>query len=226
MVVFRVQFFFFFLIIIFPVLVVFGIMDSSNLPLHLNSKSTKVTCCWFPFQFTFPELVFGAFKVFYMVNHPYSVAPDRQLCICVRSRIKTETLQLLRKKWCAAQIRRLYSVQLLSFSSTVSSDAVILVAEMLKVFVEGKANFTCTGIVYLMVRYCVVQFLFQYFSADYLYATEATRRAVKQANSEDCDTIDIEHFEKILPQLVSFVCFYLFKMSVVFFFFCLYYFYF
>uniref|UniRef100_A0A8C1NGM6 Centromere protein X n=1 Tax=Cyprinus carpio TaxID=7962 RepID=A0A8C1NGM6_CYPCA len=53
------------------------------------------------------------------------------------------------------------------FSSTVSSDAVILVAELLKVFVE-----------------------------------EATRRAVKQADSEDCDTIDIEHFEKILPQLL------------------------
>uniref|UniRef100_A0A671S026 Centromere protein X n=1 Tax=Sinocyclocheilus anshuiensis TaxID=1608454 RepID=A0A671S026_9TELE len=53
------------------------------------------------------------------------------------------------------------------FSSTVSSDAVVLVAEMLKVFVE-----------------------------------EATRRAVKQADSEDCDTVDIEHFEKILPQLL------------------------
>ncbi|XP_056117929.1 centromere protein X isoform X1 [Rhinichthys klamathensis goyatoka] len=50
---------------------------------------------------------------------------------------------------------------------SVSSDAVILVTEMLKVFVE-----------------------------------EATRRAVKQASSEDCDTIDIEHFEKILPQLL------------------------
>ncbi|ROL45713.1 Centromere protein X [Anabarilius grahami] len=70
-------------------------------------------------------------------------------------------------KKCAAQIRQLYSVQL-SFSSTVSSDAVILVAEMLKVFVE-----------------------------------EATRRAVKQAGSEDCDTVDIEHFEKILPQLAT-----------------------
>ncbi|KAG1928704.1 centromere protein X [Pimephales promelas] len=50
----------------------------------------------------------------------------------------------------------------------VSSDAVILVTEMLKVFVE-----------------------------------EATRRAVKQASIEDCDTVDIEHFEKILPQLFS-----------------------
>ncbi|TRY58260.1 hypothetical protein DNTS_028676 [Danionella cerebrum] len=48
----------------------------------------------------------------------------------------------------------------------VSSDAVLLTAEMLKVFVE-----------------------------------EAARRAVKQADSEDADTVGIEHFEKILPQL-------------------------
>ncbi|XP_055039003.1 centromere protein X isoform X1 [Misgurnus anguillicaudatus] len=48
----------------------------------------------------------------------------------------------------------------------VSSDAVILVGEMLKVFVE-----------------------------------EATRRSVKQAMNEDCDTVNIEHYEKILPQL-------------------------
>lgn len=27
-------------------------------------------------------------------------------------------------------------------------------------------------------------------------------RAQKQAESEDCDRVDIEHFEKILPQLV------------------------
>lgn len=28
-------------------------------------------------------------------------------------------------------------------------------------------------------------------------------RSLKQAESEDCDQVDIEHFEKILPQLVS-----------------------
>ncbi len=37
------------------------------------------------------------------------------------------------------KIRQLNSIQFCSFSSTVSSDAVKLVAEMLKVFVEGKA---------------------------------------------------------------------------------------
>uniref|UniRef100_A0A8C9RBZ6 Centromere protein X n=1 Tax=Scleropages formosus TaxID=113540 RepID=A0A8C9RBZ6_SCLFO len=50
----------------------------------------------------------------------------------------------------------------------VSGDAVILMAEMLKIFVE-----------------------------------EAARRSQKQAAAEDCDVVDIEHFEKILPQLVS-----------------------
>lgn len=32
--------------------------------------------------------------------------------------------------------------------------------------------------------------------------TEAAVRSQKQAESEDCDQVDIEHFEKILPQLV------------------------
>lgn len=31
---------------------------------------------------------------------------------------------------------------------------------------------------------------------------EAAIRSQKQAESEDCDKVDIEHFEKILPQLV------------------------
>uniref|UniRef100_A0A3B4ZV59 Centromere protein X n=1 Tax=Stegastes partitus TaxID=144197 RepID=A0A3B4ZV59_9TELE len=49
----------------------------------------------------------------------------------------------------------------------LSGDAVLLMAEMLKVFVQ-----------------------------------EAAVRSQKQAESEDCDQVDIEHFEKILPQLV------------------------
>ncbi|XP_026179903.1 centromere protein X [Mastacembelus armatus] len=49
----------------------------------------------------------------------------------------------------------------------LSSDAVLLMAEILKVFVQ-----------------------------------EAAVRSQKQAESEDCDQVDIEHFEKILPQLL------------------------
>ncbi|KAG7504696.1 centromere protein X [Solea senegalensis] len=49
----------------------------------------------------------------------------------------------------------------------LSSDATLLMAEILKVFVQ-----------------------------------EAAMRSQKQAQSEDCDQVDIEHFEKILPQLL------------------------
>ncbi|XP_060882288.1 centromere protein X [Labrus mixtus] len=49
----------------------------------------------------------------------------------------------------------------------LSGDAALLVAEMLRVFVQ-----------------------------------EAAVRSQKQAESEDCDQVDIEHFEKILPQLL------------------------
>ncbi|XP_072224700.1 centromere protein X [Leuresthes tenuis] len=49
----------------------------------------------------------------------------------------------------------------------LSGDAALLMAEMLKVFVE-----------------------------------EAAMRSQKQAESEDCDQVEIEHFEKILPQLL------------------------
>ncbi|XP_022608336.1 centromere protein X [Seriola lalandi dorsalis] len=49
----------------------------------------------------------------------------------------------------------------------LSGDAALLMAEMLKIFVQ-----------------------------------EAAVRSQKQAESEDCDQVDIEHFEKILPQLL------------------------
>ncbi|XP_029293780.1 centromere protein X [Cottoperca gobio] len=49
----------------------------------------------------------------------------------------------------------------------LSGDAVLLMAEMLKVFVQ-----------------------------------EAAVRSQKQADTEDCDQVDVEHFEKILPQLL------------------------
>lgn len=49
----------------------------------------------------------------------------------------------------------------------LSGDAVLLMAEMLKLFVQ-----------------------------------EAALRSQKQAESEDCDQVDIEHYEKILPQLL------------------------
>ncbi|KAM8723539.1 centromere protein X [Acanthopagrus latus] len=35
-----------------------------------------------------------------------------------------------------------------------------------------------------------------------IFVQEAAVRSLKQAESEDCDQVDIEHFEKILPQLL------------------------
>uniref|UniRef100_A0A8C6PQ11 Centromere protein X n=1 Tax=Nothobranchius furzeri TaxID=105023 RepID=A0A8C6PQ11_NOTFU len=35
-----------------------------------------------------------------------------------------------------------------------------------------------------------------------VFVTEAAVRSQKQAESEDCNQVEIEHFEKILPQLV------------------------
>ncbi|XP_034395978.1 centromere protein X isoform X2 [Cyclopterus lumpus] len=34
-----------------------------------------------------------------------------------------------------------------------------------------------------------------------IFVQEAAVRSLKQAESEDCDRVDVEHFEKILPQL-------------------------
>uniref|UniRef100_A0A3B3ZI66 Centromere protein X n=1 Tax=Periophthalmus magnuspinnatus TaxID=409849 RepID=A0A3B3ZI66_9GOBI len=48
-----------------------------------------------------------------------------------------------------------------------NSDVVVLMAEMLKIFVQ-----------------------------------EAAVRSQKQAEAEDCNQVDIEHFEKIVPQLL------------------------
>ncbi|KAI1886467.1 hypothetical protein AGOR_G00196050 [Albula goreensis] len=35
-----------------------------------------------------------------------------------------------------------------------------------------------------------------------VFVQEAARRAAKQAETEDSHTVDIDHFEKILPQLL------------------------
>ncbi|KAM9843436.1 centromere protein X [Aulostomus maculatus] len=64
-------------------------------------------------------------------------------------------------------ISKLLSSFLKEDKTRLSGDAVQLMAEMLKIFVQ-----------------------------------EAAVRSLKQAESEDCDQVDIEHFEKILPQLL------------------------
>ncbi|CAK6963035.1 centromere protein X [Scomber scombrus] len=64
-------------------------------------------------------------------------------------------------------VRKLLSTFFKEDKTKLSGEAVLLMAEMLKVFVQ-----------------------------------EAAVRSQKQAESEDCHQVDIEHFEKILPQLL------------------------
>ncbi|XP_041633948.1 centromere protein X [Cheilinus undulatus] len=64
-------------------------------------------------------------------------------------------------------VNKLLSTFFKEDKTKVSGDAVLLMVEMLRVFVQ-----------------------------------EAAVRSLKQAESEDCDQVDIEHFEKILPQLL------------------------
>lgn len=78
-------------------------------------------------------------------------------------------------------------------SFTVSSDAVVLMAEMLKVFVQGEAFWfllLCADCLMMRLFICCTLF------------PEAAVRSQKQAEFEDCQQVDIEHFEKVLPQLV------------------------
>ncbi|KAM3864475.1 centromere protein X [Diretmus argenteus] len=39
-----------------------------------------------------------------------------------------------------------------------------------------------------------------------VFVREAAVRSLKQAEAEDCDQVDVDHFEKILPQLVLPAC--------------------
>lgn len=78
---------------------------------------------------------------------------------------------------------------------TVSGDAVLLTAEMLRVFVQGSN-------VSFLLKVVHIVFEDENCQRDGSISLEAAARSQKQAESEDCDQVDIEHFEKILPQLV------------------------
>lgn len=73
----------------------------------------------------------------------------------------------------------------------VSGDAATLMAEMLRIFVRGEK------------RLQLYRRRWQRRDVSCLMSPEAAVRAQKQAEAEDCDQVDIEHFEKILPQLVG-----------------------
>ncbi|XP_062387541.1 centromere protein X isoform X2 [Sardina pilchardus] len=64
-------------------------------------------------------------------------------------------------------INKLLTKSFKDSKTKVSGDAVLLMCDILKVFVE-----------------------------------EASRRALKQSTAEDSEKVDVEHFEKVLPQLL------------------------
>ncbi|XP_028455445.1 centromere protein X isoform X2 [Perca flavescens] len=78
-----------------------------------------------------------------------------------------EKQEVWREKKNLETVIKLLSSSFKEDKTRLSGDAALLMAELLKVFVQ-----------------------------------EAAVRSQKQAESEDCDQVDIEHFEKILPQLL------------------------
>lgn len=86
-----------------------------------------------------------------------------------------------------------YICEFTALSVTVSADAALLMAEMLRVFVQGK---DCCVAAYSPLDQD------ETLNSDVLVVPEAAVRSQKQAESEDFNQVDIEHFEKILPQLV------------------------
>ncbi|XP_028455444.1 centromere protein X isoform X1 [Perca flavescens] len=75
--------------------------------------------------------------------------------------------QIIQRQVGEETVIKLLSSSFKEDKTRLSGDAALLMAELLKVFVQ-----------------------------------EAAVRSQKQAESEDCDQVDIEHFEKILPQLL------------------------
>ncbi|NXL51781.1 CENPX protein, partial [Podilymbus podiceps] len=81
----------------------------------------------------------------------------------------------------------------------VNGDALLLMAEMLKVFVRGERAALAPGAGpgVRLNSDGSLSHLFPYTST-----AEAAARAARQAQAEDLEKVDIEHVEKVLPQLV------------------------
>ncbi|NXN16836.1 CENPX protein, partial [Indicator maculatus] len=89
-------------------------------------------------------------------------------------------------------VDRLLRLHFRDSRTRVNGDAQLLMAEMLKVFVRGEraAPPPAAGIGVCLSR------------AFSLCMAEAAARAARQAQAEDLVKVDIEHLEKVLPQLV------------------------
>ncbi|NXF11411.1 CENPX protein, partial [Smithornis capensis] len=77
----------------------------------------------------------------------------------------------------------------------VNSDALLLMAEMLNVFVRGERPGSAEP-----PRLAAPRPLSR--PPPFPCTAEAAARAVRQAQAEDLEKVDTEHLEKVLPQLV------------------------
>ncbi|XP_056463227.1 centromere protein X [Gadus chalcogrammus] len=93
---------------------------------------------------------------------PTSQTNLRESCVAVNMAEKEQRVEFKKET-----VSKLLSGHFKEDKTRLSSDATILMSEMLRVLVQ-----------------------------------EAALRSLKQAESEDCDQVHIEHFEKILPQLL------------------------
>ncbi|NXG39280.1 CENPX protein, partial [Dromaius novaehollandiae] len=78
----------------------------------------------------------------------------------------------------------------------VNGDALLLTAELLKVFVRGSRTLLSRGVA------SSPQALTPPHHSPLACVPEAAARAARQARAEDLERVDIEHVEKVLPQLV------------------------
>ncbi|NXX48524.1 CENPX protein, partial [Tricholaema leucomelas] len=88
-------------------------------------------------------------------------------------------------------VDRLLRLHFRDSRTRVNGDAQLLMAEMLKVFVRGERAASPPG---AGIGVCL--------SRESGALREAAARAARQAQAEDLAKVDIEHVEKVLPQLV------------------------
>ncbi|NXP74441.1 CENPX protein, partial [Ramphastos sulfuratus] len=95
-------------------------------------------------------------------------------------------------------VDRLLRLHFRDSRTRVNGDAQLLMAEMLKVFVRGERAAPPPGAGIGPTRTVSEAPL----TAPSLCTAEAAARAARQAQAEDLAKVDIEHVEKVLPQLV------------------------
>ncbi|NXX78496.1 CENPX protein, partial [Urocolius indicus] len=101
-------------------------------------------------------------------------------------------------------VDRLLRLHLRDGRIRVNGDAQLLMAEMLKVFVRAgpAAAASCSQKQTLTPCQGIASNISQPPLTLFACPVEAAARAARQAQAEDLEKVDIEHVEKVLPQLV------------------------